>query len=307
MVNRLIQFVEYRTAARILSHLNRRQQKLEEAKDTYAGVIAKSLERKLEPSTKKLFVEDLKSGDPSRQKNVAQLLSGLRQVATPLLIEIIKKEDDYRVRQIAALLLKKQGPAAAEPLKRMLVLEIDPVERVRILEIIDNLSSDLKVELAHALGDTDARVQEAAFRLAERLNDEQTIQLLMDLVKSQQGDLSVASIKCLVKLNPSKADEALKELLSATQDDELSITCCRALGQIGNPDSIEILSKMLAPKGFFLLKKKRSNAVRAAAAFALGRIAHPQAREVLAPFINDGDPRIRETAKSVQAPAAQAS
>jgi len=307
MVNSLIQFVEYRTAARILSHLNRRQQMLEEAKDTYAGVISKSFERNLEPSTKKLFVEDLKSGDPSRQKNAAQLLSSLSRVAVPLLIEIIKKEDDYRVRQIAALLLKKQGPAAFEPLKSMLVLEIDPEERLRILDIIDTLSSDLKLELGHALGDTDPRVQEAAFRLAERLNDEQTIQLLMDLVKSQQDDLTVASIKCLVKLNPSKADEALKELLNVTKDDELSITCCRALGQIGNPDSIEALSKILAPKGFFLLKKKRSNPVRAAAAFALGRIAHPQASEVLAPFINDGDPRIREIARSVQAPAEQTS
>ena len=117
----------------------------------------------------------------------------------------------------------------------------------------------------------------------------------------------MASIKCLVKLNPSKADEALKELLDVTKDDELSITCCRALGQIGNPDSIEALSKILVPKGFFLLKKKRSNPVRAAAAFALGRIAHPQAREVLAPFINDGDPRIRDIAISVQAPAGQTS
>ena len=53
------------------------------------------------------------------------------------------------------------------------------------------------------------------------------------------------------------------------------------------------------PKGFFLLRKKRSAQVRAAAAFALGQISHPQVTEVLAPLINDEDPRIQEIARSV--------
>ena len=53
LVTSLIRFVEYPTAARILSSLNERQQQLEASKNTKARVIAESLERKLEPAVKK--------------------------------------------------------------------------------------------------------------------------------------------------------------------------------------------------------------------------------------------------------------
>ena len=299
LVTSLIRFVEYPTAARILSCLNERKQQLEKSRDAHAKGIDKSLERKLEPSVQKLLVEDLKSGDPDRQRNAAQLLNSLKQVAVPLLIETIKQEDDPRVRQIAALLLKKQGSGAVNRLKKMLVLEITPEERLRILDIIDTLTTDLKSELIYALNDGNPRVQEAAFHLAERLNDNQTIELLIGMVKNGQGNLAVSSVKCLAKLNPPRVDEALSTLLNTTKDEELSIACCQALGQIASPSSIGPLSNILAPKGLFWLRKKRSPQVRAAAAFALGQISHPKVTEVFAPLINDGDPRVQEIAKSI--------
>jgi HEAT repeat protein len=299
LVTSLIRFVEYPTASRILASLSERQQQLEESKDSNARVIAESLERKLEPAVKKLIVEDLKSGESSKQRDAAQLLNSLKKVAVPLLIEVIKYEDDPRARQFAALLLKKQGPAAVNRLKRMLVLEITPEERLRILDIIDTLTTDLKSELVYALGDGDPRVQVAAVQLAERLNDNQTIEMLLDLVKNGQGNLAVSSVKCLAKLNHPKTDEALSTLLNATKNEELSLACCQALGQIASPTSIEPLSNVLDPKGFFLLRKKRSPQVRAAAAFALGQISHPLVTKVLAPLINDGDPRVQEIVKSI--------
>lgn len=299
LVTSLIRFVEYPTAARILTALNERQQQLETSKDANARVLAESLDRKLEPAVKKILVEDLKSGEPSRQRDAAQLLNSLKKAAVPLLIEIIQQEDDPRARQIAAHILKKRGASAANRLKRMLILEITPEERLRILDIIDNLTTDLKSELVYALGDRDPRVQVAAVQLAERLNDNQTIGLLLDQVKNGKGKLGVPSVKCLAKLNPPKTDEALNSLLNATKDEDLSIACCQALGQIASPTSIEPLSNVLAPKGFFLLRKKRSPQVRAAAAFALGQISHPRVVQVLAPMTNDGDPRVQEIVKSI--------
>jgi diguanylate cyclase (GGDEF)-like protein len=302
LVTSLIRFVEYPTAARILSCLNERMQQLEKSRNAYAKGIEKSLERNLEPSIQKLLVEDLKSGDPVRQRNAAQLLNSLKQVAIPFLIETIKQEDDPRVRQIAALLLKKQGDGAVNRLKKMLVLEITPEERLRILDIIHTLTTDLKSELIYALNDGNPRVQEAAFQLAERLNDNQTINVLLGMVKNGQGNLATSSIKHLAKINPPRLVEALSSLLNTSKDEELSIACCQALGQIANPASIEPLSNILAPKGLFWLRKKRSPQVRAAAAFALGQISHPKVTEVLTPLINDGDPRVQEVAKSIVQP-----
>jgi len=302
MVTILIQFVEYRIAARILSHLRKRQRQMEEVKDSQAQLLAKRLQRKLDPSTEKLLLEDLKSGDPSRLRNAAQLLASLGQGTLPFLMEIIKQEDDYRARKIAALLLQKQGPDAAKRLKELLVLEVNPEARSRILDVIDTLTSDMTTELAHAIGDEDPKVRQAAFRLAERLNNNQTVGLLLDLATSQTGDLAVSAIKCLGKLHPPNVDETLINLLDSTKKDELRIVCCRALGQIASPAAIEPLSRVLAPRGLFPFRRKRSPEVRAAAAFALGQISHPEVSGILAPFVDDKDPRIREIAKSVVSP-----
>jgi hypothetical protein len=303
MVTILIEFVEYQTAGRIVFYLHRRQRELEEAKDPHAQMLTKTLERKLEHSTQKLLLEDLKSGDPGRLRNSALLLGSLGQVAVPFLFEIIKQEDDFRSRKIAAVLLEKQGTVVADRLKNLLVLEVTPEERSRILDVIDTLTSDLKTELGQALRDKDPDVRKAAFRLAERLNNNQTIELLLDLAKDQKGNQAVPAIKCLGKLNPPKIDEELIALLNSTKEEDLCIVCCRALGQIASHAAIEPLSKILLPKGFFPFRKKRSVEVRAAAAFALGQISHPRVSEVLAPFVDDGDTMIREIAKSVVRPA----
>jgi hypothetical protein len=46
--------------------------------------------------------------------------------------------------------------------------------------------------------------QEAAFQLAERLNDNQTIDMLLDMVKSGHGNLAVSSVKCLQNQSPQQ-------------------------------------------------------------------------------------------------------
>jgi diguanylate cyclase (GGDEF)-like protein len=302
MLTILIQFVEYRTAGRVLSHLQKRQRELEEVKDSHAQLLAKRLKRKLDPSTEKLLLQDLKSGESTRLRNAAQLLAGLGQGAVPFLIDIIKQEDDYRARKIAAMLLERQGPAVAERLKELLVLEVTPEERSRILDVIDTLTSDLKKELAHALGDQDPQVRQAAFHLAERLNNNETIALLLELANTQTGNLAVSAIKCLGKLKPPNLDETLIDLLDSTKEDELCIVCCRALGQIASPAAIEPLTRLLVAQGFFLFRKNRNPDVRAAAAYAMGQISHPDVRGILAHFVEDKDPRVQEIARSVASP-----
>ncbi|MEK7268665.1 MAG: HEAT repeat domain-containing protein, partial [Nitrospirota bacterium] len=61
--------------------------------------------------------------------------------------------------------------------------------------------------------------------------------------------------------------------------------------------SIEPLAGILAPKWWWFRRKEWSSQVRAAAAFALGQIPHAQAAQVLASFVNDRDPRVRQVAR----------
>ena len=267
------------------------------AKDSNAQLLARSLNRQLDPMAKELLVEDLKSADADRQRNAAQILGSLGYVAAPMLMEIIQREDNYRARQIAAILLEKLGPKAVERLKHLLVLEISAEERVRILEVVDTLTSDLKTELFHALGDEDPNVRRAAYRLAERLNDSQIVEWLREFMQSPKPSLVASAVKCLGKLKPPDIETELIALLNSTGDEQLRIACCRVLGQIAKPACIDVLFKHLLPQRSFLFRKNHSPRVRAAAAFALGQISHPKAAESLARFVEDRDPRVREVAR----------
>ena len=299
LVVNLIQFVEYPLAARILSHLQQRHQKFMGTQDPRTQTLKKSLEVRLNPATEKLLVADLKSGESSRQRNAAQLLESLGQVSIPLLIDIIKQEDDYRARQTAATLLEKQGPKAVERLKRLLVLEITPEERSRILDVIDVLTGNLMTELVHAFGDENPQVRLAAFRLAERLKDSRVTDLILDSAKTLKGELAIAAVNTLGKLKPPEAIEELITLLNSTKEESLCVACCRALGQIAKPECIEPLAEVLNKKSLVFRRHRFGDQVRATAAFALGQITHQEAIDTLAKLLDDPDKRIRGIAQSV--------
>jgi HEAT repeat protein len=262
-------------------------------------VLTKIMNEKLEATTLQLLVEDLKSADSDRQQRAAQVLGGLGRGMAPLLVDVIKQTDDLRVRQLAASLLKEQGAEAANVLKREVVLEISPQERVRILDVIDTVTKELRTEFAFVLDGDNAQVHEAAFRLAERLNDKKVVELLLDYAKNGDSQLATGAIKCLGRLKPAGASAVLVSLLNTMNDTERVVACCRALGQIADPASITPLAKILAlPKGLLAFRQKRSPLVRATAAFALGQIPHPQAAKALAAHINDQDPRVKKIARS---------
>jgi HEAT repeat protein len=214
-----------------------------------------------------------------------------------VLIEAIKKEDDLRLRQIASHLLRKLGPEAAKLIKRELVLAGFAEERLRILEVIDNITRDIRTELAYAIGDENPKVRHAAFRLVERLNDAEMTSLLLEYANHEDSGMAMAAIKSLGKLKPAGAVDLLVSMLDSAKEAERLIACCRALGQIADPAGIEPLAKVMVPEGFLTFRKRKSSLVRATAAFALAQIPHPRVTEVLSLYVEDRDPRVRQSAR----------
>ena len=296
----LIQFVQYPLASRILLNLQQHQKQLEEAEDLSSQRLAKVLDRKLDPTAQKLLIADMNSEEPFRHQNAVLLVGSLGRAAIPLLLEIIRKTDDLRVKTLAADLLAKTGNEGAKSLKREVVLGGAADERARILDVIESVTRDLKTELAHALGEESPEVRQAAFRLVERLNDTQVVGLLLDNARGNDPRLALESIECLGKLKPPAAVGVLISLLENHKKTDRLIACCRALGQIADPASIEPLSKILTRKGFWSRFKRGKAEVRATAAFALGQISHPRAAKVLASLKNDHDPRVKEVAEKSQ-------
>jgi diguanylate cyclase (GGDEF)-like protein len=295
----LLHFAEYKSASRILLHLHRRHRQLLKANSEQASLLEKILLRPLAPKTQQLLLEDFRSGEPSQQQNAALLLGSLGRVTQPLLINIIKNEENLRIRQMAAALLAEQGVEAAKLLKRELVLQTSVTERICIIEVIDSVTRDLKTELAYSLNDDNAQVRQAALQLAERLNDAQVEKLLLECAENNKVDVAVVAIKSLGKIKSPAALEKLSSMLQATKDQKRLIACCQALGLIADPTSIEPLSKLLASKGLFK-RKLHNSEVRAAAALALSQIGHPRVISILSQHSDDSDPRVREIANTLK-------
>jgi diguanylate cyclase (GGDEF)-like protein len=297
----LLQFGEYPAASQILLHLHRRHQELVEARSEQAKLLGKMLLRPLEPKAQQLILEDFRSGDPGRRQNAAQLLGSTRQAALPLLIKLIKREEEFRVRQMAASLLAEYGPRAAKLLKRELALQTTPDEKVRILEILDTVTRDLKTELAYALADGSDQVRQAGLQLAERLNDDQASKLLLEQTENENLQVATAAITFLGKLKPPAANEKLVSILQTARNEKLIVACCQSLGLIGDSASIDPLAKLLASKGLFR-RKRQSAEIRATAALALSQIDHPRVVQILSSFADDNDPRVRQIANSLKLP-----
>jgi len=296
----LIQFLEYPTASRILLHLHRRHRQLVESSAEQAASLAKVIAKPLPPETQQLLREDFRSGDPRRHQHAAQLLGSLDRVSWPLLIDIIKHEQDLRVRQTAASLLAEHGEEAARLLKKELLFPAASQERLRILEVLDNVTREVATELAFALADEQPEVRQAALELAERLAGDQVERVLLGQLESTKAEVATGALRRLGKLKPQTALQRIIATLNSGRDPQRLVACCQILGEIADPAGIEPLAHLLASKGFLFWRKRYSPDVRASAAFALAQIAHPQVAEILARYHEDRDPRVREVARTVR-------
>jgi diguanylate cyclase (GGDEF)-like protein len=293
----LVQFTDYPNASRIMMALRKRRKELHAAGGAVSQTLAKSFDGLLHPATQKLLLEDFLSGDPEKQRDAARLLAGFGDAATAVLIDIVKKVDDYRARHLAATLLAKLDTSAADRVKRALALECPPEEKIRLLGVLELLKIDLRAEVLRLLDDSDPGVRQAALRLAERSKDPGMAEGLLGLAKEAKEEVAVDAISCIGRIKPSGAARELLSLLDSTKDQNRLRACCLALGEIGGPESVATLAKIVRKKGFLFFKKRYSPEVQVAAAYAIGQIRHPDAAEAMAAFAGHPDPRISQIAQ----------
>ncbi len=267
--------------------------------------LAEVMEQTLDPVIQRLVHEDITSGDGTRQQKAAEVIGSLGEPCVPLLVEIIKQERDYRLRQMAATMLARMGPDAESALKREMILEITVIQRSHILEVIDTVTHDLLVELGHCIDDENPKIRRAAFRLADRLKDPRLAPVLIPHARSEDLASARGAIRSLAILATPQCVQALIAVLDETKHPEVAIACAQALGQIGDEACLQALSRLLAPtKSIFA--RKMSERVRATAALALSQNPDPAAASALARFRDDPDPRIRQLAEAAVARASAA-
>ena len=234
------------------------------------------------------------------QQEAYQLLSSMGQMIIPQLIDTIKREDNLRIRHLAAELIKNSGPSGIDLLKKSLMGENRPDDRARMLDVIDSVTKDVMAELTDTLSDNRDMVRKAAFRLAERLNTPEVIQMLIEFSKSEDSNLAVYAINSLGKLKSSAVKEALLNILEKSLVPDVLVAACRAMGQISDPSGVSLLGKILTKRRTFG-GKKYDPIVRVAAAAALSQIPGAQTQKALNAAAKDPDYRVRETVKQALA------
>ncbi len=252
--------------------------------------------RNLDPGIVEVLWADLKSADDRRRRQACEVISTLGNGAIPMLIDLIRHEEDIRIRRMAARMLGNTGKPGAEQLKQALIGETRDSAKMRILEVIDAVTTELSTELRYTLVDNKEPVRQAALRLIQRIDKPETTSLLADLALSRDAELAVESVNYLGARNSTQAANALLELADKVQHTDVLCALCRAMGQHADNRFLSPLEKILFPPRRFLRKSQYPSQVRMAAIYALARLPGEQARQKLLSLKNDKDPRVREAA-----------
>jgi HEAT repeat protein len=292
-----LQFGGYSHAGWIFAALKERLRSIAESGSSLYQVL-QNVREKLPPNVINCLRADLRSSDSARQQQAILFLSTMDDVIAPFLIDIIKQEDDLRVRQLIAGLMEKLGTDAVELFKRDLVLEVTAEEQVRMLEVADAVSRNIHIELSYAMSSENTQVRRAAFRLAERLNDEHTMDLLCDIVRSDEPGKAIPAIRALGRMKAAQGVPVLLNILNKAKEQSIQTACCQAMGQIADPAGVDPLIRILTSRGMLSLQKKYSDNLRAVAAFALAQISHPRVMEVMKALSEDSNPLVRQTARA---------
>ena len=301
-----VQIGDYQLAGLVVQRIREQRKRLREEEPALVGVLHRLLRVDLDVHASSIVQEDLCSDAVNRHRRAAEFLGVLGEYGIPISIEIIKQEKSLRVRQLAARMLADLGPPGGRELKRALALEITVEQRFRILEVIDLVTRDLKTEITYSLGDANPKIRRAAFRLAERMKDNEIIEVVVPFAHRDDPAVVKGTIRSLAQMGSIAAAKAVAAILDKTRDPELAIVCCQALGQIGDPASVKALVKALGRRRRFGLGRWWPPQVRATAALALAQIRHPWAQDALSKFTRDPEGQVRQIASS-HAEAAAAS
>ncbi len=293
-----VQIGDYQLAGLVVQSIRERRKRLREEEPALVGVLDKLLHVDVDVHASSIVQEDLCSDAVNRHRRAVEFLGVLGEHGIPISIEIIKQEKSLRVRQLAARMLADMGPAGGPELKRALALEITVEQRFRILEVIDLVTRNLKTEITYSLGDANPKIRRAAFRLAERMKGDEIIEIVAPFAHREDLAVVKGTIRSLAQMGSITAAKAVATILDKTRDPELAIVCCQALGQIGDPASVEALVKALGRRRRMGLARWWPPQVRATAALALAQIPHPWAKSALKKFARDPEAQVRQIASS---------
>jgi hypothetical protein len=265
--------------------------------------------------------------DKQRSQEVGKLLDEVS--SAEVIDELVHALEEGSIapapRQLGEFLMHLRATALAPLLRAsetISVRELQPVLRTAV----GGIAQRNRAVLVELISSPDPLVAAGAARLAGALQVNEAAPALQRLLRHSEPAARIAAIDAAVTLKASVVAGALQESLT-DQDRSVRIAAARALGQLhyrpaaagfrslltgkdirsaditekiaffegygelGDPDAVALLDKLLNGKG--LLGRRESAEIRAASALALGKVGSPDARRALDSARSDEDAVVR--------------
>jgi HEAT repeat protein len=245
---------------------------------------AESLGRIGDTRARGTLVALLDDPDASVRSNAAAALTKLAD--SNCLIPLVKAlaDDDADVRRSAASALGEVGdPRAAEPLVRLLHVK-DEEFSLAIADSLARLGDERALpRLIELLQRPDEAVQLRAIAGLRKLSDSRAAPALYDALLCRSPQVRQRAVDALGHIGDAEAAERLELVLSSDRVTEVRAAAARALGEIADPASVDVLVRALDDEFN----------VRCVALGALGGVGDQQALPAVLRAAEDSVPEVR--------------
>ena len=141
---------------------------------------------------------------------------------------------------------------------------------------------------------SDERVREAALLGLAELGGRDVSRPAIPSLKDESVLVRTAAARVIAAAGDAGATTVLVRRLEQEKDEGVLAALLKAIGQLGAPESLEVLAKFAEPGG----KPRRTPFVRAAAIEGLARLTRPEAKALLELYARDKEPTVKRAAEA---------
>jgi hypothetical protein len=240
----------------------------------------------------------LRTGPSPLREAAAQVLAAIGTPVIGRLVELIVASEDVDIRKSAAGALRVVGGSGQAELAKLVKPGTPTETLLRVLSVLDIAGREgLATPVFAALGHADRAVRDAAFALIKRVERPMAAAILRRTLAMENAEIQLASLGVAADLSLADLLQDVIRIAEVTMDDAQAHACCLYLAACASPSAVPALRRIFDLRRS-LLRKGFSEAVRAAAVVAAGKINHPEAKAIVETARGDKSETVRSAAKS---------
>jgi HEAT repeat protein len=255
----------------VLDVFNRIYSGVLEKNDTVHAIAAEIISELTSGNLLNILFEEFKTDAKQKRLEAGRALARLGETPLKRLLDLLRENNDSNERVRILQLITEIGKTTV-PVIRARIKEDEPWYYLRNLAyLLGRVGSETTVNaLEPLLLHNNNRVRQEALKSVQRIGGNERGPLLLSVLPRIDASFKISVIEMLGVLHFAGAVEPLgKELTNrplreSPSREDLEEKICTALGQIGAPEAIPVLSKVSRSGGFFSVRPYPEKVIKAA-------------------------------------------